>query len=323
MSDTKYAYAVARIRAMEVSLFSAATIEQLIACKSYESCLDFLREKGWGDPDGEKTAEAILEREEEKIWEVMKELSVDQKNFEILFYQNWFHNLKAAIKKVCTGDEDRNIYFEGGNVLPQDLENAIREKDFASLPEFMREAAQDAVETMLHSRDGQLCDCIIDQATLKAIRNAGKANANQVIKAYAENTVAVADIKIAVRSQKTGKAQDFMTRSMVECDSLNIEALMMAALGGQDAICEYLSSNGYGEAAECLKTSPSAFERWCDNRMIQTIKPQKSNPFSVGPLVAYVLARENEIKTVRIILTCKQNDLTDDAIRERVREMYV
>ena len=47
------------------------------------------------------------------------------------------------------------------------------------------------------------------------------------------------------------------------------------------------------------------------------------NSFSVGPLVAYVLARENEIKTVRIIRTGKQNDFPDEAIRERIREMYV
>ena len=42
MSDTKYTYAVARIRALELSLFSAATIEQLLACKSYEAALQFL-----------------------------------------------------------------------------------------------------------------------------------------------------------------------------------------------------------------------------------------------------------------------------------------
>ena len=89
------------------------------------------------------------------------------------------------------------------------------------------------------------------------------------------------------------------------------------------AVMEYLNGAGYAEAAEALKESPSAFERWCDNRIIETIQPQKTNPFSVGPLVAYVIARQNEIKTVRIILTCKQNGLSDDSIRERVREMYV
>ncbi len=114
-----------------------------------------------------------------------------------------------------------------------------------------------------------------------------------------------------------------MKRAMAPCDTLNIDSLAHAALAGMDSIIEYLNGNGYAEGAAALKESPSAFERWCDNRIIQTIKPQKSNPFSVGPLVAYVIARENEIKTVRIILTCKQNGLSDDSIRERVREMYV
>ena len=41
-----YTYAVARIRALEVSLFSNAVIEQLIACQSYEQCIQFLAERG-------------------------------------------------------------------------------------------------------------------------------------------------------------------------------------------------------------------------------------------------------------------------------------
>ena len=41
------------------------------------------------------------------------------------------------------------------------------------------------------------------------------------------------------------------------------------------------------------------------------------------PLVAYALARENEIKTVRIILSGKRTGMPEASIRERVREMYV
>ena len=67
----------------------------------------------------------------------------------------------------------------------------------------------------------------------------------------------------------------------------------------------------------------SEFERWCDNQVIEAMKPQKHNPFSVGPLVAYALARENEIKTVRIILSGKRTGMPEASIRERVREMYV
>ena len=51
--------------------------------------------------------------------------------------------------------------------------------------------------------------------------------------------------------------------------------------------------------------------------MIETIKPQKYNPFTAGPLVAYVLAKENEIKTVRIIPTARPNGLEEEQIREK------
>ena len=101
------------------------------------------------------------------------------------------------------------------------------------------------------------------------------------------------------------------------------QKLAMAALSGVPAICEYLGETSYRDGAEALKESASAFERWCDNQLIESIKPQKYNPFSAGPLVAYLLARENEIKTVRIILTGKLNGLPDERIRERIREMYV
>lgn len=187
----------------------------------------------------------------------------------------------------------------------------------------MQHVAADAYETLLHTRDGQLCDVMIDRATLDAVYAAGKASKAQIIRDYAESTVAVADIKIAVRSQKTAKSIDFMKRAMAECDSVSVDQLSKAALSGKEALRDYLMGTAYAEGAQALLESPSAFERWCDNRIIQTISPQKYNAFTIGPVIAYVIARQNEIKTVRIILSGKLNDLPDDSIRERVREMYV
>ena len=135
--------------------------------------------------------------------------------------------------------------------------------------------------------------------------------------------MALANIKIAVRCQKTGKSLEFMKRAMAPCESINVEQLAKAALSGADALREYLKETVYADGVEALEESPSAFERWCDNQMIEAIKPQKYNAFSAGPLVAYLLARQNEIKTVRMILTGKQNGFPDEMIRERIREMYV
>ncbi|HBA62475.1 MAG TPA: V-type ATP synthase subunit C [Lachnospiraceae bacterium] len=322
-SDMQYTYAVARIRAMEVSLFSRAVIEQLMACRTEEQCLQFLSEKGWGDNDTPMNAEAILTREREKTWETVRELVKDMSVFDVLSYPDLFHNLKAAIKEVTTEETNPNIFIQDTAISGEEMLEIVKSKDFSRLPAFMSGVAQEAYETLLHTRDGQLCDIMIDKAALTAIYEAGKKAKDEIIRDYAESTVAVADIKIAVRSQKTAKSLEFMKKAMAPCDSLNIEALSRAALSGMDAIQEYLAGTVYAGGAEALKESPSAFECWCDNRIIETIRPQIHNPFTVGPLVAYVLARENEIKTVRIILTGKLNELPEESIRERVREMYV
>ena len=50
MAD-KYIYAVARIRALEMTLMSQAVIEQLVATDSYKKAVQFIIEKGWGDSD--------------------------------------------------------------------------------------------------------------------------------------------------------------------------------------------------------------------------------------------------------------------------------
>lgn len=250
-------------------------------------------------------------------------MHVDLSVFNVLYYPNWFHNLKAAVKAVCTGRENGNIFYKETPVSGDEMMRIIKERDYRALPVNMQKAAEEAVETLLHSGDGQLCDIIIDRACMEAIREAGHLAEDSVIKDYAEETVAITNIKIGIRAARTAKSLEFMKRAMTPCERINVDRLAQAALSGEDTFIEYLSGNGYSEAAEALKASLSAFERWCDNRIIEIIKPQKMNPFSVGPLVAYVIARENEIKTVRIILTCRQNGLSTEAIRERIREMYV
>ena len=323
MAKQEYTYAVARIRAKEVSLFSKSVIEQLLTCKTEQQCLQFLSEKGWGDADTPMEAEAILTREREKTWELMKELADDMSVFDVLSYPDLFQNLKAAVKAAASGLEHLDIFVQDTAISGEEMLDIVKSKEFHRLPEFMAQAAREAYDTLLHTRDGQLCDIMIDKAALDAIYAAGMKAEDDLIREYAESTVAVADIKIAVRSQKTAKSLEFIKKAMAECGTLSVDHLAHAALNGMEAIQEYLGGTVYAQGAEALKESPSAFECWCDNRIIETIKPQIRNPFSIGPLVAYVIARENEIKTVRIILSGKLNGLPEKSIRERIREMYV
>lgn len=319
MSGGDYIYAVARIKAKELGLLSRQDMETLLSCQRYEDCLRVLKDKGWSG----ESAEEMLSAEEEKTWALMRELTQDMSPFAVLLCPTDFNNLKAAIKCVCSNTEPHQVFLPGGTAEPERILQAVREKDFALLPEELRAAAEEAYPLFIETQDGQLCDVAIDRHCLLAILQKGKASRVDILKEYAELFCAVSDIKIAVRCCKTKKSLQFIQAALAECGTLDVSELSRAACAGLDELFAYLDKTPYAKAAEALKASNSAFEKWCDDKVMELVRDQKNEYFTVGPLFAYVVARRSEIASVRIILSGKLNSLDDEMIRERVREMYV
>lgn len=321
--SNQYVYAVARIRSKELSLLNDQAIGQLLAAKDYGECLRMLADRGWGNGESDISAETMLADEREKTWALIGELVDDLSPFDVFLYANDYHNLKAAIKLVCTGEQDFGVFISHGTLPPQEIRRMVENQAFSELPEGMRAPAEEAYTALSQTGDGQLCDIILDRAALEAVVRAGQESKIPLFVLYAELTAASANIKTSVRCLKTGKSVDFIRRALAPCSTLGVSLLAKAASESMDAICDYLAQTDYASAVSALRQSPSAFERWCDNLMIQRIKPQQYEPFGIGPLAAYILGRENEIKSVRIILLGKLNGLPEESIRERVREMYV
>ena len=323
MSQKKdYTFAVARIRAKENTLLSDNDISVLMSAKNFDECLNLLADKGW-NTENISDYEEIFQQQENLLWDFMRELADDLSDFNVFICQKDFFNLKSAVKAVISDSSTDGIFLRSGNVPAETIYNAVKNKEYSLIPDYLSVCAKEAVKTLLQTRDGQLCDIIIDRALLEYINKLALNSNSDIVKLYANTLVAVANIKIAVRCSKTNKQSDFIRIAVSECNTLNRDMLIKAASMGIDEICNYLSFTDYRGAVEALKKSPSAFEIWCDNKLTESLQPQKWEPFSIGPLIAYVFAKENEIKTVRIILSAKANNLDNEIIKERLRKMYV
>jgi V/A-type H+-transporting ATPase subunit C len=318
-----YPYAVTRIRAKELFLLTGQDLEQLMTMNSEQDCLRALQEKGWGDGTPDESAESLLRGEEERLWRLMRELLPDLSVFRVFFLPTDYNNLKAAVKAIFSDRGPEGLLSHGGTVEPQTIWRAVQDREYSLLPEPMRSPAKEALDTLLHTQDGQLCDVILDRAALMAIRAAGEEARDPLLREYSAMTVAFANIKTAYRSLRTGKSAAWMRMALVPCAHMDVNRLAEAAQQGEESLCEYLSFTVYGEGVSALQVSLPAFEKWSDNRLMTLIKRQKSNPFTVGPLAAYVLARQNEIKAVRLILSGKRNQLPETVVRERIRDTYV
>ncbi|MCL1952697.1 MAG: V-type ATPase subunit [Oscillospiraceae bacterium] len=198
MKDTDYTYAVARIRANELSLLSAADLEQLIAAPE---CPDI------AEP-GEKLAEA---------WRLITEILPAPGELDFLIVRNDFHNLKALLKSIFT-DSEPGAYFMRPSVFdPKELREALREKRFDRLPACMAACAEEAYALLAKTMDGQLADAVVDRQCLETTLAMARATGNAFAATLAEMTCAFANARIQRRAEKTGKGQAFLERALCAC----------------------------------------------------------------------------------------------------------
>lgn len=322
MRQDDYTYAVARIRFRETKLLSDADIAALLSAKDVESVMRLLRDKGWGDNTGSRPEE-LLSLEEKKLWDFVSETVGDLSALNFLLIPNDFHNLKAAVKCITRDVKPDGLLIGNAVTDPMKVYDAVKSREYGELPDYLQDVAKEAMTTLLQTSDGQLCDIIVDKACMEYVYRLGKESENDIIRLYCELFVASSDIKIALRSAHTRKKPDFIRRAMAPCDTLDVVRLAEAAAEGYDAVLSYLSATEYRSATEALNLSMSAFEKWCDDYLTEEMKPQKWEPFGIGPIVAYIIARQNEIKAVRMILSAKTNGLSEKTIKERLRRMYV
>ncbi|MCR5213214.1 MAG: V-type ATPase subunit [Eubacterium sp.] len=325
MKKADYIYAVASIRVKEKSLLTDADVQTMCGMKSEGEVLSFLTERGWGNGGNSqngKDMDTVLSEEDAAQMRLLKSLGVDDEIIEVLQMQELYHNLKTAIKAVYVNRDDDEAFYPHDKYGKNEMLRIVRDKDFQKLPVHAAKVAPQAFDLMLTTGDGQRLDMVLDKACLDAIEAIAASTKDQFLADYAELRVATTCIRIAVRGAITKRSRAQIEDALSPNRTLDVKRLAVAAATGIDAVYELLEKIGFKEAVEALKNSFSSFEKWCDDTMMDMIRSQKFNIESSGPIVAYYLAKQCEIRTARIIMTAKQNGFGDDIISERIRKMY-
>ncbi len=65
-----------------------------------------------------------------------------------------------------------------------------------------------------------------------------------------------------------------------------------------------------------------ALEKAINDFLIQVLKPAKYLSFGPEPVIAYYLAKVNEINLIRLVILAKLNNLPADLIKERLNNVY-
>ena len=70
-------------------------------------------------------------------------------------------NLKSSDKEVSTDKYKPGIFYDDCDVPGREMLRIIENREFSRLPGNMGRVAEEALDTLLHTRDGQLCVVMI------------------------------------------------------------------------------------------------------------------------------------------------------------------
>ena len=301
LDETSYTYAVARIRANELNLLSGADMEQILSAHDLAAAESMLAARGYAVNQG---LDAALNTKAMGTWQLITEIlprgedaSPGTGEMDFLIVKNDFHNLKARLKSMFMGGRPEAYLLLPTVFDDQEIGELLQAKRFSGLPECMASCAQEAYELLARTMDGQLADAVIDRRCLETMLAMAKATGSNFIIVLAELICAFANAKIEMRAAKTGKDQSFLDKALCGCPPADIP--------------------------EEARQSCAAFEKYCDDTLLEYASSAKTKHFGMEPLIAFFLAREAEVKNVRIILSCKRNEIPAEEIRKRVRLLYV
>ena len=322
MKDTSFAFADSQIRAIEGSLLNQSKFEALVSAKDIKSALDLLISFGYSSPDGEYNAEEILKDAEKNAFEQTKSLLNDENLIGLITAPNDFQNLKAAVKALLISAKDIP-YIYPTLLDTEKLYGILSDKSYDELPLNFGEYARLAYECAVNSADGQLIDCMLDKFYLEYLLSIARKSDNEFIKKYIAFSVNTSLIKIAYRASLSDKNYNFIYDALVSTDEINAELLASSAAKGSENLLSFIQNSEFAFSAELLKQNGDLFEKEIENRLIGLLKETSLISFGPEPVLAFYFAKMNEIKNIRILLTCKEYNLPEEKIKERMRELYV
>lgn len=319
MSNQNYAFAVAQVRSLENSLLNKSHYEQILSVKTEAEAVEILASRGWQIPENYCSFEEILAKESTNTWELLKGLCENDKNLSVFTLKNDFHNLKTALKAHIANVSGSENYIYPTSFDTGVLTEVFAEKKYDLLPVYLQDAAKEAYDEIMVLADGQTADIILDRRTLEQFLKLAKETNSEIVKQYCEKTVEYTDIKTSFRGAITKKGEEFYKKALCGTDFLQKSALSRAARKGKDELISYLSSCGFVGAAEQLKISLSAFEKYVETELSSVLNEACFVSFGIEPLLAFGFKKETEIKNIRIALTQKKTGADLKETEERMR----
>ena len=321
--DWRYAFETAQVRAYELQLLSKATLLDMANAPGFEQAADLLggTEYALGADKDFAEVQSILQARRTAIRELFAELMLDKPIVELFRARDDFANLRLAVRRTLTDKPLGTDYSQDGNVSPDVFEEVFDQENYELLPDYMRQAVDRAALGYYQNKDVRRIDYAIDSVQAEYNLDRAQKLKSVFLTGLCRIQNDLTNIRTMLRLKFTESEQRnvFLPGGYVELERFRHGLdLGYEALAPLFFVTPYYRLVDAGAAYLASSKSFLRIEQQCDEHLAGYLKTTIQIPAGPQPIIAFLLAKENEIRTVRLILTAKKNSLDTKLILERI-----
>lgn len=330
MDRSKFIQSSTRLRVMEKELLKSENFIRASETDTLEDALrslsDTVYNKYINKISSPTEYEYILKEELTRFYDELFDISPSKIPIRLITLKYFYHNLKVLIKEDIGKKDLKDLYMNIGDFDLKEYRDALvkgnkRNKNI--------ELIQRVEEIYEEKKDPQLIDIYLDNAYFTELLELAEESQVDLFIEYAKNLIDFTNIRTLLRAKKQEKDVEFLRQIIIEGGNVRKETyldLLNREVSSDTDVFKKLEIYKYiKEALDSFKErgNLSDFEREMDNYFIDLIKDVKYITYGPEVIFANVLAKEMEIKNLRIILVSKLNGLDSEFIREKLRDTYV
>lgn len=339
MDKMDFTQAVIMTSVLKTRLLSRETIDRMVDAKDGEQVLGILSETEYASAVEELTRseeyEKILSSEIKKVYETMYRICDKDIVVDLLALKYDYHNLKVLIKEKNLQKGLEDIYVPISTVSTKKFQ-AIKDSYLADdqiqmdkMETKFKEALDKATSDFESMKDPQRIEIILDKHHIEHLYELAKKTGIPLFINYVKDLIDFTNMKVLIRLKKQEKDIKFLKEVLLPNGSISLDKIVSALNDPIGVIIDkfkcydirYELEEGLVAYQETGRLSE--YEKQMDNYLMSLCKKSKYITFGPEPIFSYIVAKETEIKILRIIMVSKLNNISPDIIRERLRDLYV
>lgn len=327
--DTDYLNISMRIKYLEARLMGSEAFGRVLSCKTPDEAISVICDRLGAEAGKISSAydfEVLIDAEEEKVSEFLLKNSPDRSLVEIFNIRRDFMNIKALIKAdICNISPDRMLVF-GGSVTKEEIKKAFDKRDEKLLDGYFIAAVKAAFSVYSQTGDPQRIDTVCDRICFECLKNAADKSPFDFVSEFFGMRIDLINILAFIRQKLMGKDVSFYSTTVLSGGSVFSEKeLTDLYVRSLPEFFEHLSRTKYGvliSEIDPLDPDTASLERNADKFVCTAVKNLRKVSFGPQVIAGYILAKEYEIKNIRIAMSGVISGQSGDVIKERLRLGY-